>query len=667
MSRRSRRNRGRQIAKASTFTPPTGSTLVPTNTLLGLIGQSLANVAEPLPRPADWATLPFAPGLPLVPQPINPVLDSGRAMPRRYEYPVSSNLPGVDQRVLPWKVLRDAADKVDLIRQCIEVRKAEVQGLGWEVTVSEDAVEAARLDDPSATDAEIGDKLRDESSEEIARIRAFWMEPDRGNGFSFDDWIGQVIEEHLVLDAIAIYPRMTRGGDLYSFEVLDGTTIKPLLDDRGNTPLPPNPAYQQILQGFPRGEFVADGAPDPDDPDAVVIPNAYRTDQLVYARRCVRTFTPYGYSPVEQALVSADLWLKRQEWLRAEYTDGVMPSGWITTDSPMTPQQLRDYRAVLNDELAGLTRERQRFQVLPKGFKPEQTKDVGERYKKDFDEFLLKLVCGHLGVLPSQLGITPGEGLGGQGHQEGEEDSEERLSTRPTTQWLAALITKISRQYLGMSSDLTFKFLGLDAEDEAVADTVGENRMRSGRATLNEERDRLGLHRFDFPEADTPMIVDRTGVIFLDGEKARTEQDREIPYGVGPAPTPNPNDASLGVAAQVPSGSSTPPAKAPAASASTPKPQNGSQSAAQQKAEELVALRRFAKRGGRRAFTARHLTPEDVEAAGLTKVDVVYAKADDASREEVDRVGLPRGHHRPVVTTYRRGFVWGLRPPRDQG
>ena len=40
-------------------------------------------------------------------------------------------------------------------------------------------------------------------------------------------------------------------GDLYGLQILDGSTIKPLIDDRGMRPMTPYPAYQQILYGFP--------------------------------------------------------------------------------------------------------------------------------------------------------------------------------------------------------------------------------------------------------------------------------------------------------------------------------------------------------------------------------------------------------------------------------
>jgi hypothetical protein len=60
-----------------------------------------------------------------------------------------------------------------------------------------------------------------------------------------------LLEEMLVIDAAALYPRYNRGGSLYALDIIDGATIKPLIGEDGRSPEPPDPAYQQILKGIP--------------------------------------------------------------------------------------------------------------------------------------------------------------------------------------------------------------------------------------------------------------------------------------------------------------------------------------------------------------------------------------------------------------------------------
>lgn len=471
---------------------------------------------QPLPRPEPQ--VPFGPGVPLQPAAIDPLRPDGRTDPRFNEYPVTSNLPGVGDRLVPWKVLRDAAEAGGLPRRCIEIRKAEVTTLDWAVTITKEAVEAAQ----AATDrprAEVEQELRQQLSAEMVRCTRFWQKPDPGQDENFSEWVGKVLEEHFVLDAIAIYPRRTYGGDLYALEVLDGSTIKPLRDHRGGRPLPPNPAFQQILWGFPRGEFVADV----DDSDQVL--NGYLSDQLVYKRRNVRAHTPYGYSAVEQALEDVDVWLRRRKWIRDEYTEGTVPAGFVTNQgqTSWTPSQLKEYETDLNDAYGGSTAARHRLRVLPPGFGIDTPEDFGEKYKPEYDLFLIKLLAAHFDTTIAELGFTETGGLGSTGWHEGQAAVQQRKATLPTLRWLQQLLTSISRSHLRMPEELEFRFLGLEEEDEAGADEVAGRRVQQGRMTLNEDRDRMGQPRFDFPEADMPMVMTSRGVILLAGAAQRAE------------------------------------------------------------------------------------------------------------------------------------------------
>jgi SPP1 gp7 family putative phage head morphogenesis protein len=558
--------------------------------------QQLQTLGEQAPMPRDTFPYSFGPGVPLYPSPLDPVRpDTGRAEPRIYEYPVSWNIPGSSTRLVPWQVLRRASN-IGVIRDCIRIRKNEIVSLKWDISVSQDAVEAAQRDDPTASRADIEADLQARLAPDRARISEFWKKPDRGNGYDFGAWMTQALEEHLVLDALAIYPRYTLGGDLYSLEVLDGSTIKPLLDHRGGRPLPPYPAYQQILYGFPRGEYAADT--DTDD-DGTELSAGYDADQLIYLRREVRTFSPYGLSAVEQSLTDVDLWMKRMAWMRAEYTDGVMPAGWLKNSNPVvsdwTPQQIAEYERYFNDVYSGDIGERQRFRFLPPGVEPVEGRNgADEKYKPDYDLHLLKLVVAHFDMSIAELGFTEAKGLGSSGYHEGQEAAQQRKGTRPDLEWMAGVICDISRVHLAMPVELEFKWLGLDQEDETSADTLNRARVDGAGMTLNEWRDELGRPRYSFKEADMPMIVSsRGGIVFLDGAS-----DLE-PAGVviQPPTAPPGSQGEPGVPA---AGEEPPPAGEDAKDA------------------EKAAYRRFTAKGARsRPFQWKHHT--DAEVAAITK------------------------------------------------
>ena len=469
-------------------------------------------VLKPLERNPFLSAIPFGPSNPLVPSAINPIGEDGRPEPRRWEYPVAWNIFVTEQRFVPWKVLRVAADQIDLLRRCVEVTKNKIAGLDWDITFSEAASEMIAS---NSTDNHVRamQTARDEFTGEISRIRAFWQIPDRINGMSFKDWVTMLLEEILVLDALAIYPHPDMKGDLHSLEILDGSTIKPLLDDRGMRPRNPFPAYQQMLYGFPRGEFLAAS----DDPaqDGV-----FNSDELIYKVRNPRTWTPYGYSPVERSLPLADIYLKRQQWLRAEFTDGVMSELMLTPDKDTnwTPDLLRAYENIINDDMAGQTEQRHRARILPPGLTPIDNSGFSEKFSATFDEYLIKGICGHFGILPTEIGYADGGALGGAGQQNGEAESASLIGANPLTRWLEDQISDISYKFLGMPRELVFRFDGGRSQETETSARKREMELKTGQRTINEARSDLGLPLLDAPEADVPMLQTGSNLYFITPE-----------------------------------------------------------------------------------------------------------------------------------------------------
>ena len=467
----------------------------------------------PLARNPLMAGVPFGPGMPIMPGAINPLREDGRADPRRYEYQVAQNINiGTEQKLVPFKTLRGAAEQIDIVRRCVEVLKAKISGLDWDITIAEDASEKII--------AEIGgdhtramSMARSKFSDEIYRLRTFWENPDRANGLTFIDWMMMSLEEILVLDAWAIWPQRTVGGDLYGFQILDGSTIKPMLDDRGMRPMPPQVAYQQILYGFPRSEFQANS-------DDVSADGEFTSDDLSYFIRNRRANSVYGSSPVERCLPLADLYLRRQQWLRAEYTDGVTPEMMLTSDADFgnDPLVMKQYENIINDNLAGQTEQRKRALILPAGLKPQFYEGYGEKFRSALDEYLITSITGHFGVLPTEIGFSAKGGLGASGHQQGEAEAAQSIGVAPLAQWISKMITNISYTYLGMPRELEFKFMVQEMRDNEQEAKKSDLELRGGTKTINERRSELGLPLLDTPAADQPILVAGNGVYLFSPE-----------------------------------------------------------------------------------------------------------------------------------------------------
>lgn len=502
---------------------------------MGDLINALTTGAVPMPRnPLDMVA--FGPNWALPTQPFDPSRrDTDRPEPRLNQYPVAWNIPGNGQRAIPWETLRAAADNVDIMRRCIEVRKEQMRGLKWAVTLDPDVVSAAYEADGTRGRMDVEAELRAKYLPEIQRCTEFWRKPWRTNGVDFGQWVNAFMEDHLVLDAVAIYPQMSYGGELLGLELIDGATIKPLLDYRGSRPRPPFPAFQQNLWGYPRSEFTSATVWD-EQRGEVENPELgsdarLTADQLFYYRSNFRTTTPYGLSAVEQSLISARLYLKRQGWMLAEYDDGSTPLMWLVPEATaqvmdaMTPANRLEYERSINDKLTGNTAARHRIKLAPPGFNPIQMESVDERYKADYDLHLIKMLAGFFGVTATGLGFSESRGLGNSGLHEGQENVQDKATTEPDRQLLEAVFNELSHGPLRMPAELRVQFIDPDTEDSAAEDETADRQRRRGTITLNEDRKRLGLAPSDLAEADALMVEGGPGGWTpLDGMIERAEQ-----------------------------------------------------------------------------------------------------------------------------------------------
>jgi hypothetical protein len=255
---------------------------------------------------ADW----FGPLNPLTP--IAPPEVAGR----RFDFPVGYNLISRPRAYEPvsFAELRAFADAYDLLRLVIETRKDQMERQRWRVRPRE-----PKLKRKSATiDADM--------SARIAALEAFLQKPDGVTRWK--TWLRALLEDMFVIDAATLYCQRTRSGQLCALQQLDGATIKRLIDDWGRTPQPyrnPDPlplagagadgewiyppAYQQVLKGMPAVDYSA--------------------RDIIYRPRNVRAHRVYGYSPVQQVLMTVNIALRRQLWQLDYYSEGSVPDALI--------------------------------------------------------------------------------------------------------------------------------------------------------------------------------------------------------------------------------------------------------------------------------------------------------------------------------------------------
>src|SRR5262249_15762011 len=135
-------------------------------------------------------------------------------------------------------------------------------------------------------------------------------------------------------------------GQLMGLEQIDGATMRRVLDDWGRTPEGvDDTAYQQILKGMPAIN--------------------YRRSDILYRPRNLRVHKIYGYSPVEQIMMTVNIGLRRPIFQLNFFTEGNMPPALIGVPEGWTPDQIRTFQEWFDNINAGNLAERRRARFVP--------------------------------------------------------------------------------------------------------------------------------------------------------------------------------------------------------------------------------------------------------------------------------------------------------------
>ncbi len=249
---------------------------------------------------ADW----FGPLNPMAPT--APPEVAGRAF---------NFIPGLNLQTRPraleavsFATMRALADSYDLMRLVIETRKDQITKTKWKIRAKPDV-------DPRTKDT-----TTPEQQDRINYLTTFFERPDGVK--KWRPWLRSLLEDKFVIDAVTLYKRRNRGGSLIALEQIDGSTIKPVIDDWGRTPQPYwlggeifyPPAYQQNLAGLPAVN--------------------YSTKDIVYRPYNTRVNKVYGYSEVEQVMTTVNIAMRRQNFQLSYYcysddTEVLTKRGWL--------------------------------------------------------------------------------------------------------------------------------------------------------------------------------------------------------------------------------------------------------------------------------------------------------------------------------------------------
>lgn len=408
----------------------------------------------------DNGTQWFGPLNPPVPT-VSPQQQEG-VIGRQFDYPVGINMryqPRSGEAV-SFAQMRALADSCDVLRLVIETRKDQMAKMKFGVKP---------IDEKKKADS------RCQEVEEFLRL------PDGEN--DWNSWLRQLLEEMLVIDGATIYPWMLNGGKPYRFELMDGATIKRVLDVRGRTPAPPQPAYQQILKGLP----VAD----------------YTLDELVYAPRNKRVHKIYGYSPVEQVIMTVNIAIRRALHQLQYYTEGSTPDLLFQVPADWNMTQIKEFNDWWQDTLAGNTSARRKAQFVPNGVAPVNTKEL--ILKDPMDEWLARIICYAFSV-SAQPFIK--ENNRSTAETAAKAALEEGLT--PIMLWVKGIMDLLIWKYFGYR-DLEFSWSEEEAVDSDTQSQIDDRNLKNGSVTIDEVRARRGDAPYGEEWSRTAMVLTASG------------------------------------------------------------------------------------------------------------------------------------------------------------
>lgn len=469
-----------------------------------------------LPRPTeDFTQGAFGPFSPILPVPVDsPPPGADRAEPRRTQYEVGWNLPtgqpGTEGiKLADFSTLRTLADLYSVARACIQLRKAEIRGLEWEIMPTHDAAKAMRNSHSAAKDF---GKRRAEATK-------FFRHPDP-DYYSWNSWIDAVLEEIFVFDALSILirPKWMKGrgkgvlgSDLDSLNLISGQTIRPLYDINGSYPRPPAPAYQQYLYGVPRTDLMSMITQRDIEESGLSGSELkqFRGDQLLYLPMVPRRWTPYGFPPIERALIPVMSGLQKQGYQLDFFREGTIPGLFVSpggANQNMTPNQIRELQDALN-AIAGDPAWKHKIIVLPADstVTPQKPVEIADQ----FDEIVMSQVCMAFDVQPMEIGIMPKVSTSvspGAAHQmsKATQDIQSRKATKPTLTFLADIMNGILHNVCHQE-DMRFVFEGLTEEDDEETKTnLLVSQIGAGLRSIDEGREALNLQPWGLPETSDP-------------------------------------------------------------------------------------------------------------------------------------------------------------------
>lgn len=416
--------------------------------------------------------------------------------PRATDYPVGVNISSQSRQAwgrTSYVVLRELMRSYDIAQMCKNHKIDELRSM-----------------EPMFTPM---DGFKGDGEAAVAAARAALSFPDREH--SWDEWLSLWLDNLLTFDSGPLYRRRNRDGKIIALEVVDGSTIYPLVDEHGRRPMAPAPAYQQVITGQASVDFTA--------------------EDLTYARFRPQTDSPFGMAPLESIMMTVNTDMRFQWHLLQMFTEGSIPGGFMEVPPDISnPDQVAEWQDYWDATFMGDQAIAHKLVAVPNGAKFTATTPAS--FDPEFPKYLAIKVAAAFGVIPQDLGLTDDVN---RATGETQTDTQFRVNTLPWVNFVQSIVTRYLQHDLGLPVQLKLK-TGRDEEDRLTEAQAWKVYIESGMASSDEGREQiLGLPVDAKRPMPRGMVLPRQGFVPLgsliaaagqvDAETKAPAQGAELP------------------------------------------------------------------------------------------------------------------------------------------
>lgn len=273
---------------------------------------------------------------------------------------------------IPFSMMRRMAIVYPIARACINRRIRQLTQLEWEITTIDEI------------DGE------DTFKAQIKYIQDFFKRP-MGHKTRLRELLTIMVDDLLTVDATSFEIARMRNK---TFDIdrglvpVDPTTIALRLTETGGTPVPPDPAYAQIIEGHIVGQFT--------------------TDEMIYESMMSRSYTPYGLAPLESLILQTESAIRGALYNLNYFKESNVPEGFITLPEEVVANkdQVEEWQFWFDSMVAGDPRFMRRLKILPGGSVYTPAKKPEDMAFERFEMWLLQQTCMVFDVQPQDIGVT---------------------------------------------------------------------------------------------------------------------------------------------------------------------------------------------------------------------------------------------------------------------